>query len=497
METLEIASVGEGAAPVPQTEAPVVATPPPASPLEPKDSDYFSRMQEAVLAADSSAGMSAEDEAAQVISEVTDAPVQGDNELREAEGVQQDQDTGQQTPGTDGTQTGVEDAKPKPVINYDQLPENMRAELRRANLAPEVKEALAQSWYERKAYHDVGFTVEQARALKQVGVTPEIVEDRLRVHPTLDDAVEDSRLANLARTLVNDFQSNPSSMLDGLSMHAPEAFPQFAEAVANRLQQAAPDVYRRLASRAMYRALEVLGSEVDENDYETKEKVEFVRNRLFPQQAEQGQKPGAFNPEDPIHRRYAELQEQQQRAYQTQAVQFTSAAEQYGTQAVMAEVGRRVSEALPKGASDQVRQRAAGEIMARVQQDFFGNRGIVESINRMVAQSDLSQESLNQIVQHAYSRAVPLIAVHSKPVLEFWSQSVKVPDQPPQPAVKAQSVQQASSRTVANAPSSAKVAGTAPTPNAPQAPPASFIADGRKKGWDTGKIIGEWLSGRR
>jgi hypothetical protein len=431
---------------------------------------------------------------------VTDAPDSGENadgQTSPADDKSVPDQAGDKP--AEGTAPDQSQEPPKPPnIPYDELPDNMRAELRRANLAPEVKEALAQAWYERKAFHDVGFTVDQARQLKNVGFTPEAANDRLRLHPTVDDAVTDANLANLARTLIEDFQTNPANMLDGLSNNAPEAFPQFAEAVASRLRSDAPQVYGSLVSKAMLNALRVLESEFPPDDFESREKISFVRDRWFPKDTGEGQKqPGAFDPNDPIHQRYAKLQEQEQQRYQTQATNFTEAVKGYGEQTILAEISNRVSGAMPKGTDPSVVQRASGEILNLVARDFFGNRGVVSSLDQMIRQSDLSQDALNQIVTSIYNRAVPLIAVHARPVLEFWSKNLKTAEQPVTPAVTSQPHSATSSRTVANAPSAAKVAAASPPVGQPTHPPKEFIAAGRSKGWDTVKILGEWISGQR
>lgn len=467
---------------------------PPGAPSEPNPGTYFDRMQAAVAAAD--AGVSLEDQVREVAESVSDATVNSDESTETpAEQTASDQ------PAQQPAQEPAEPETPKPPIDYTQLPDNIRAELRRANLAPEVKEALAQSWYERKAFHDVGFSVEQARYLKSVGFSPEVAVDRLRMHPTVEDAAQDAGLANVARTLINDFQGNPDAMLDGLRSNVPEAFPRFAKAVADRLPQDAPDVYHGLASNAMYHALQVLESELTDTEFEEREKVAFVKNRLFPDAGNQPKgtpPPGAFNPNDPIHQKYKALQDNQQQQYVAQAETFASAVQGYSQQAVLGEVSRRVAEALPKGMDPSVVQRAASEITELVGKDFFGNRGVMESIIKAIRQSDLSQASLDAIVNYAYNRAVPLIAVHSKPVLEFWQKNTKAPVAPATPAITSPQRSAVGSRTVATAPSAARIpAASPPVPGASGPPPKEFIATGRKQGWDTGKIISAWLNGQR
>ena len=497
LETGNASVGGESTTAAAETAQMVVAAPvvpAPAAPLEPSSKSYFERMQEAVNTADAKE-LTPEDQAADIAKSIADAPVSGD-------------ETGEKSPedkpadaDPNGEKPTVEEQKPEapktPNIPYEELPENMRAELRRSNLSQEVKEALAQSWYERKAFHDVGFTVDQARQLKSVGLTPEAANDRLRLHPTIDDAVTDAQLANLARTLVDDFQTNPASMLDGLSQNAPNAFPKFAGAVAERLRSAAPEVYGNLVSRAMKNALNVLESELDKEDYESREKVAFVRNKWFQQDSEQAQPAGTFNPNDPIHQRYAQMEQQQAQQYQAQAAQFEQAVRGYGEKAVFDEVANRVANALPKGTPQEIVARASQEISQRVFQDFLGNRGVMDNLNKMIAGADLSQQALEIIVNNIYNRAVPLIAVHARPVLEFWSKNTKAGEQPVTPAITSPQHSAASSRTVATAPSAAKVAASSPAPAASSQPPKDFIASGRKQGWDTGKIINAWLTGQR
>jgi hypothetical protein len=474
------------------------AAPVQAAPLEPSPATYFERMQAAVAVADAAGEPSLDDQAAEVAASVSDtASVNGEENTEAASETSETSDQVQDETGEQPPEAQAPEAAKAPTIPYEQLPDNMRAELRKSNLAPEIKEALAQSWYERKAYHDVGFTVEQARQLKEVGFTPEVAGDRLRIHPTLEDAATDAHLANIARTIITDYQSNPSGMIEGLRQNAPEAFEGFADAFASELKTSAPAVYSKVASRAMLRALEILDSEYPAEDFETKEKIAFVKNKFFPASGEAPKSHGGFNPEDPIHVQYQKLQEQQRQQYAAAATGFERAVTDFGQQAVFTEVQRRVSEAMPKGVDQDVINRASGEIMDRVAKDFFGNRGMIESIGQMMRTSDMSQQALNNIVTQVYNRAVPLVAVHSKPVLEFWSKTARAPEQPRQPAVKAQPISSAGSRTVANTASAARVPAASPQPPTSTTPPKDFIAKGRSQGWDTGKIISAWLSGQR
>ena len=493
-----VASVGGGseaavAAPV---AAPAPIAPAQAAPLEPNSGSYLDRMQAAVAVVDAGE-QSLESQAAEVAASVSETAPDSGAETTDVPAEQTAEAETQGEPSETPTETQPAETK-APVIPYEQLPDNMRAELRKSNLAPEIKEALAQSWYERKAYHDVGFTVDQARQLKAVGFTPEAANDRLRMHPTVEDAQVDANLANIARTLINDFQTNPSAMIDGLKSNAPEAFPGFVESVASQLKTVAPKVYGGLVSQAMQNALDILDSEYPSEDFETKEKIAFVRNKFFPQvEGEPRRDPGAFNPNDPIHVKYQQQQQAQQAQYVAQAQEFERAVTTYGQQTVAEEVQRRVASAMPPGTDPEIVNRAAGEIIQRVSRDFFGNRGMMDNISRMMRNADLSQEALDNIVNQIYNRAIPLVAVHSKPVLEFWSKTARAPEPPKQPAVKAPSVSSNSSRTVANAPSAARIAAASPQPAMSTTPPKEFIASGRKQGWDTGKIISAWLSGQK
>ena len=477
-------------APAPQTApASTSATPAGTAPLvpshSPNEASYFSRIQQAANAytsdpAEAAVAQATADAAAEA---ATDAPVSGESETPAETQPAQTQETEPQT---------AEPAR-APVIPYDQLPDNMRGELRRANLAPEVKEALAQAWYERKAFHDTGFTVDHARQLKTFGVTPEAAVERIKLHPTIADAQSDAQLADVARTLITDFQSNPQAMIDGLRSNAPQAFPAFAKTFASQLRGSAPEVYGEVASDVMWTAISIMERELPEDSLEEREHVAYVKAKLFPQQPGQQRSASAFNPNDPIHKEYQKLIEGQQQQRANMAQQFETALYRFGGDAVKAEIADRFKAAAPAGLDEGFVARAVDNIFSAVSNDVINNKNVRDQVSRFLS-GGLSQEDLNAAVALVTDRARPLIAVHLQPELAFWAKAAHPqatttpavatkPAPKPAPAVPAASTQ--------------RVPGVAPAPTSPTTPPADFIKAGRAKGWDNFKVMSEWAAGHR
>lgn len=449
--------------------------------------DYLSRIQQAAQNhsdSDPAEAAVAAAEAAANADPATDAPVSGESETNPTEQ--------QAAPGEAQTQT--EEPAKAPVIPYDQLPENMRGELRRANLAPNVKEALAQAWYERKAFHDTGFTVEHARQLKTFGFTPEAAVDRVKLHPTVQDAQMDAQLADVARGLINDYQNNPQAMIDGLRTHVPQAFLPFARTFAKQLRQAAPEVFSDVASDVMWTAISIMERELPEDSLDEREHVAYVKAKLFPNQhGGQSGQASPFNPNDPIHKKYAEIvqAQQQQRTFMSQ--QFESALVQYGEEQIRNEVTERFRAAAPAGLDEGFVSRAVDDIMASVKNDVMNNKNVRDQVVRFLS-GNLSQEDLNAAVAFVTDRARPLIAVHLKPQVDFWSKAAR-----PAPANTPALAPKPAAKPAAASPSASAqpIPGRAPAPTSPTTPPADFIKAGRARGWDEFKIMGEWARGHR
>ena len=477
-------------APAPASETPAVSGPSRDSRNLDAKADYLSRIQSAAStpSVDPAEAAVAEATARAAAESATDAAVNG--ESAQPDGTQPDQTQG----GEPQPQTG-EPAK-APVIPYDQLPDNMRAELRKANLDPAVKESLAQAWYERKAFHDTGFTVDHARQLKTFGFTPEAAVERIKLHPTISDAQTDAQLADIARTLVTDFGSNPQAMIDGLRSNAPQGFTGFAKAFAGQLKSAAPEVYGDVASEVMWNAVSILERELPEDALDEREHVAYVKAKFFPSNG-QGAAPQAtgspFNPNDPIHRKYQEIVQSQQQQRTAAAGQFETALYQYGANAVKTEIAERFKAAAPAGLDEAFVNRAVDDIFTYVSNDVVNNKNVRDQVSRLL-NGNLTQEDLNAAVALVTDRARPLIAVHMKPQLDFWSKAARAqvastPAAASRPMPKAAPGQPAASTQ--------RVPGMAPAPTSPTTPPADFIKAGRAKGMTTLKLMTEWTNGHR
>ena len=448
--------------------------------------DYLSRIQQAAQnykESDPAEAAVAAAEAAANADPATDAPVSGESDQPVVEQPQVE------------TQPQTEEPAKAPVIPYDQLPENMRGALSKANLDRNVKEALAQAWYERKAFHDTGFTVEHARQLKTFGFTPEAAVERVKLHPTVNDAQTDAQLADIARGLINDYQNNPQGMIDGLRQFVPQGFTGFAQTFAKQLRQTAPEVFHDVASDVMWTAISIMERDLPEDALDEREHVAYVKAKLFPQQQGQaGGQASPFNPHDPIHKKYQEIvqAQQQQRVYMAQ--QFESALVQYGEEQVRNEVVERFKAAAPAGLPDEYVSRAVEDILSAVRNDVVNNKNVRDQIGRFLS-GNLTQEDLNAAVGFIADRARPLIAIHLKPQVDFWSKAARPATNPTNPALAPKpAVKPAAASPAASAQA---VPGRAPAPTSPTTPPADFIKAGRAKGWDEFRIMNEWSVGRR
>ena len=449
--------------------------------------DFLSRIQQAAQNysdTDPAEAAVAAAQAAANADSATDAPVSGESDVP-AEA---------QAPGTAESQVQTEESAKAPVIPYAELPENMRGALSKANLDKNVKEALAQAWYERKAFHDTGFTVDHARQLKTFGFTPEAAVERVKLHPTIQEAQTDAQLANLARGLITDYATNPQAMIDGLRQQAPEGFTGFAQTFAKQLRQSAPEVFQDVASDVMWTAISIMERELPEDALDEREHVAFVKARLFPQQqGNHGGQASPFNPNDPIHKKYAEIVQAQQQQRAFMAEQFETALVQYGEEQVKNEIVERFRAAAPAGLDEEFVGRAVTDTLAAVKNDVMGNRTVMDQIRRFFS-GNLSQEDLNAAVQFIADRARPLIAVHLKPQVDFWSKAARPTTATTNPAV---APRPAAKPAAASPAASAQSIGRAPAPTSPTTAPPDYIKAARAKGWDEFRILNEWSRGHR
>lgn len=159
---------------------------------------------------------------------------------------------------------------------------------------------------------------------------------------------------------------------------------------------------------------------------------------------------------------------------------------------VTADPNYTLTEAAP-GLDPDFVNRAVVDVMSAVERDVMGNRNVVDGVSRLMS-SGLTQDDLNNAVGYVLDRARPLMAVHMKSALDFWSKAARPQTQPapavsPKPAVKP---------VAPNAPpTTQRVPGTTPQQTSSVTPPDSFIKEGRAKGWDNLRIMQQWASNRK
>ncbi len=365
--------------------------------------------------------------------------------------------------------------------------ESIRQLLKRANFDPGRKEELADAYYKAKFYAEKGYTPDVIRHLDSAGVTPDGIVERLNVHPTVADARRDSSLASDMRSLAEDFNSNPEGMIQKLQASNPEAFGRLASAFATNLNKYSPEAETSFVSQKAWGLLEATEAHAKTSgNADLMAAVEILKADWFPNAgdpAQAGKQTGSqFNPQDPIHQKYQQLQEQQKQFDTRQATAFETGLREQGYKALLTEVAARVKQSTPTSMPDEYRERMSKDIVEGAVRDVFANPNLVADLRAFLA-GPKTQDQMAKAITYLSERAKPFIANHHRRASEFWGK----------PFAAASAAKQVVQKQAAARPDVGRV-GTAPS----GVPTADLMSEAKSKGWDIAETVRQnWARQRR
>ena len=395
--------------------------------------------------------------------------------------------------GTPAEEPAAEAAKPEsapaiPPETAEAAKESIRQILKRANIDPALKEKLVESHFRDKLFAEKGYTADIIRHLDSAGVTPDGIVERLSVHPTVADARRDSNLASDMRNLAEDFHNNPESMIEKLRTSSPEAFAKLASTFATNMNRYSPEAETSFVSQKAWGLLEATEAHAKTSgNADLLAAVEILKGDWFPNAGESG-KPsagipsGQFNPQDPIHQKYQQLQEQQRQFETQQATAFETGLREQGYKALLDEVSSRVKASTPSSMPDEYRERMSKDIVEGAVREIFANQNLVADLRAFLA-GPKTKDQMGKAIAYLSERAKPFIANHHKRASEFWGK----------PFAAASAAKQAVQKQAAARPDVGRV-GTAPA----SAPTQNILQEAKSHGWSIEETLRQnWARQRR
>ena len=335
----------------------------------------------------------------------------------------------------------------KPVEAKDG--ESIRQIIKRSNLPTDLKETITNLAFKADAFDKIGFTVEQARQLKDLGITPEIIAERIGIHQSVEDERRDAELAISMRQLGTDLTQDPAAFVDGILATAPEVAQNLIAAAYERAAYVMPERIVDEKVNGVWEALNGAYSDMANSDDEALlEALRTVASAFFPDGApvvddQPGYvaEDGLANSADPIHREYAKLKADQERFAAEQRQSFAGAMFNHGRQAVWEATKAAWEEVKPQSMPKEVSDVVAKQIFDQVGAALLSNEGIKRDMEGFLS-GNLDQAQFNRAVSWLLERAKPTILINRKPALDYWSKvfagSAPAPQQAPaqKPAIK-------------------------------------------------------------
>lgn len=325
----------------------------------------------------------------------------------------------EQETGAEGQESQEEK---KPELTQGQIEESIRSLIKKSNLPPERKDELASLAYKGLQLTKLGFDYDQVKFLKEMAVTPEVILDRVRLHPTLEDAKRDAMYAEDMRELINDLTTQPEVAARKLHATSPETFRPLALDIFNNIDKIAPDV----AQEAWSRKFSTVLSRVEKNaqasqNVDLQAAVAMLRDHIYGDT--QTSKP---DPNDPVVQENTRLraifenqQRQQKQGMEQARSQFGNALQNYGAQAIFSDIKTALEAQKPTGMDADLAERTVGDVFNGVTQDLLSNTNFMKDMARF-AQGNPTQEQLGAAIDFARARARVLMAPHLRSALGKW-----------------------------------------------------------------------------
>ena len=317
------------------------------------------------------------------------------------------------------------EAGKEPQATQEQVAESIRSLIKKSNLPPEKKEELAGLAYEGLQLRKMGFDFQQAKFLKEMGVTPDVIVDRVKLHGTLDDAKTDAMYAQDMRELISDLTTNPAVAARKLHATSPEHFRGLAVEVADNLDSIIPEKAVQIRSdgaRNMLLRIQQDAQREGNTDMETA--ATLIYERVFGTQP--GAPPRTPDMADPTQRELAQLKQQLAQQERVRREAFTRDQQVFGQQlqsrgadAILADIRATVDAQKPAGLNDELTAQIAREAFDGVTQDLLANENFVKDVERFTAGQPTSQ-NFQQALEFVRHQARARTPIHLRAALTRW-----------------------------------------------------------------------------
>lgn len=360
----------------------------------------------------------------------------------------------------------AEEKVEKPVVAEKeaakkQTSESIRALIKASNLPAEHKDEIVNLAYQGKAAQESGMTLDAVRAFKENGITPASVLERIKLHPTFDDAKKDAWYAGEMRRIATDYNKDPKKFLLGLKQSAgsTQVFPNLVAAIAEFLPTEAPRVVTSIKTDGIKTALLNLGREALAQANEDRQTAVKMVQEAFGFSSELTAQTPTKDPRlAELEKKNAEFESRQKAQDEQSRNQFLQSVVTEARNTVYKEIERRWAEAAPAGLDVDETKRAIDDIYKGVETDLAGVSNFVYDLESR-RNGPLTEQAYRDSVKYAFDRASPFIPTHQKSALDFWSKR----------ALATAQIRETTNQKAAKQVDAAEVGGAAPATTTPSA----------------------------
>lgn len=370
-------------------------------------------------------------------------------------------------------------AQPESAEQPEQTSESARQLINKSNIDPALKKELSDDVFRARRFKELGFSVENAEALKDLGVTPEVIVERTNLHPTLEDARRDASLAASMRQISEDLTTNPAAFLDKLG----QANPQIAQSIRSAIlgdikspEDLGEDVWFPFVQERtwnLFDNLERMAAATQDSD--TKEAVAILRNKVFGQNAAPPQPrqpaPASDDPNNPLRKELEQLRAEKAQQQSTQRGQWESSMQNEGLKLVGDLASQYLTSQGIASLPGTFQQDASRELAMSVLNAISSDPRLAADA-AVFLKGPMTPERFQQGLGWLKARAAALVNVHGQRVREKYRPLASTATPSPQPA--------APKPAAAPRPDVARPSGGVPRPAAGPTPTQQVFAAAKK-----------------
>lgn len=386
-------------------------------------------------------------------------------------------------------------AQPESTEQTEQTSESARQLINKSNIDPALKKELSDDVFRARRFKELGFSVENAEALKDLGVTPEVIVERTNLHPTLEDARRDASLAASMRQISEDLTTNPAAFLDKIGQANPQIAQSIRSAILGNIkspEDLGEDVWFPFVQERTWNLLDNLDrSSVQTQDSDLKEAVAIIRAKVFGPNAQAPQPkqpaPASDDANNPLRRELEQLRAEKARQESTQRGQWESSMQNEGLKMVGDLAAQYLTSQGIASLPGSFQQDASRELAMSVLNAISSDPRLAADA-AVFLKGPMTQERFQQGLGWLKARAAALVNVHGQRVRDKYRPLASTATPTAQPAAPKQA---ASPR-----PDVARPSGGVPRPT-PGPSPTQQVFAAQKKGMSIEQMIAANAAARR